>query len=399
MDQPQTTKHDQANENPVASVSPFRLFLAFFRLGLTAFGGPAMVAYIRELAVNRKEWLDEETFRNGVALSQSIPGATAMQTVAYTGLRTGGLLGALASYVGFGLPAFLFMTLLSSLYVVSHNLPWVVSLFGGLQVIVVAMVAYAALTFGRSNLRNKTDFFLMAASALAFLLKASPFLVVACAAVAGICIEKSDGQQAYRAHVNELRHHTRNIVLLLPAAAVGMGGLYVIESGYFRLALLLMKIDLFAFGGGFASLPLMLEEVVHTQGWMDSRTFMDGIALGQVTPGPIVITATFVGYMLYGLAGAAIATVAMFFPSFVLLVATAPFIDSLRSSPLFRKALSGILASFVGLLLSVTVKFALAVPWDTLRVLLVLAAFTALLKKIDTLYIVLVGAAVSVLLI
>lgn len=396
MDQPPSI--DQTDGKSGMSVSPLRLFLAFLWLGLTAFGGPAMVAYIEDLAVNRKQWLDSASFRTGVALSQSLPGATAMQTVAYVGLRTGGLSGALASFVGFGLPAFVFMTLLSSLYAVSHNLPWVVSLFGGLQVIVVAMVANAALTFGRSNLKNKVDILLMSASALAFFLKLSPFLVVVGAAVAGILIEKSD-RPAYGLHANRLSHAGRNVLILLIAVGIGLGGLYAFEPGYLKLALVLMKIDLFAFGGGFASLPLMLEEVVHSQGWMDSRTFMDGIALGQVTPGPIVITATFVGYLVYGLAGAAIATVAIFTPSFVLLVATAPFVDSMMKSHLFRKALTGILASFVGLLLSVTVKFALAVPWDAIRVLLTLAAFFALLKKIDVLYIVLAGAVLSILII
>ncbi len=395
MDKPQIL--DQAGENRDVSVPPFQLFLSFFRIGLTAFGGPAIIAHVAELAVNRRKWLDFDTFRNGLALCQSIPGAIAMQTAAYVGLRTGGVPGALASFVGFGLPAFLFMTLLSSLYSTSRSLPWAVSLFSGLQVIVVTMVAHATVTFGRTNLKNKTDFLLMAASAFALLLKANPFLVVIGAAVAGFFIERKEDPPFSGLHARGLRHRTGNIVLPLTAVAVGMGALYVLAPGYFRLALLLMKIDLFAFGGGFASVPLMFEEIVHTQGWMDSRTFMDGIALGQVTPGPIVITATFVGYLLHGLAGAAIATVAIFTPSFVLLVATAPFVDVLGRSPRFRKALSGIAVSFVGLLFSVSIKFALAVDWDAFRVLLALAAFFALLKKIDLLYIVLTGAVLSVL--
>jgi chromate transporter len=160
----------------------------------------------------------------------------------------------------------------------------------------------------------------------------------------------------------------------------------------------MLKIDLFAFGGGFASLPLMLQQVVHVQGWMDERTFMDGIALGQVTPGPIVITATFVGYLLHGLPGAVVATVAIFTPSFLLLVITAPYFDGLKQSALFGKAIKGILASFVGLLLFVTLKFAMAVPWDAIRGLIVVATFIALLRKIDILYIVPAGAALSLLL-
>ena len=105
--------------------SPTLLFLSFLRLGLTAFGGPAMVAYIRELAVIRKRWLDERCFADGVALCQSIPGATAMQTAAYVGLRSEGLWGGLAAYLGFGLPAFVLMTVLSAVYAQtrSHHYP------------------------------------------------------------------------------------------------------------------------------------------------------------------------------------------------------------------------------------------------------------------------------------
>jgi len=115
------------------------LFLAFLRLGVTAFGGPAMVAYIRDLAVGKKRWLSEESFRDGTALCQSIPGATAMQTAAYVGLRVRGVRGALATFVGFGLPAFLLMLGLSRIYEVSRNIHLVASAFGGLQVMVVAL--------------------------------------------------------------------------------------------------------------------------------------------------------------------------------------------------------------------------------------------------------------------
>jgi len=116
------------------------LFIAFFRLGLTAFGGPAMIVHIRELSTQRNQWLDENDFKNGVALCQSIPGATAIQAAAYVGLRVRGISGALAAYVGFGLPAFIFMLFLSVLYAKFSNLPKFISLFNGLQVIVVAII-------------------------------------------------------------------------------------------------------------------------------------------------------------------------------------------------------------------------------------------------------------------
>jgi len=159
----------------------------------------------------------------------------------------------------------------------------------------------------------------------------------------------------------------------------------------------MLKIDLFAFGGGFASLPLMLHEIVIVKGWMTSGTFMDGIALGQVTPGPIVITSAFVGYIVQGFAGAVVATIAIFTPSFFMVVTIAPFFDRLRTSPYFARAIDGILASFVGLLIYVLIKFALAIPWDVVRIILGLATLAALIRKVDILYIVPAGAVLSVI--
>jgi chromate transporter len=123
---------------------------------------------------------------------------------------------------------------------------------------------------------------------------------------------------------------------------------------------------------------------------------MDGIALGQVTPGPIVITATFVGYLVYGLSGAVVATIGIFAPSFFMLVIVAPFFDRLKTSAYFLRAIDGVFASFVGLLLYVCFKFATTVPWDIPRIVLGLAALAALIRKVDILYIVLAGAVISV---
>lgn len=112
--------------------------------------------------------------------------------------------------------------------------------------------------------------------------------------------------------------NVKRLSMLFSILLLGLLAFYIADKRLFNLAALMMKIDLFAFGGGFASLPLMLHEIVTVRGWIDHKTFMDGIALGQVTPGPIVITATFVGYMLHGLSGALAATLGMFTPSLLL---------------------------------------------------------------------------------
>jgi chromate transporter len=376
------------------------LFLSFLRLGSTAFGGPAMVAQIRELSIARHNWLDDRDFKNGLALCQSIPGATAMQTAAYVGLKSRGITGALATYIGFGLPAFILMLVFSVLYARYNRLPEFVSLFAGLQVIVVAIILNAIYTFGKSNVRNIQSAVIAILSASLFWWGISPFIVVAGAGLAGVILfQKARSEPPSPQTEQESMHWEAGKIIALGCILLAaLVGLYIVNDVLSTLAAIMLKIDLFAFGGGFASLPLMLHEIVIVKGWMASGTFMDGIALGQVTPGPIVITATFVGYMVQGLAGAVVATIAIFTPSFFMVVTIAPVFDRLRSSPYFARVIEGILASFVGLLINVLMKFALAVPWDAVRIILGLAALAALIRKVDILYIVPAGAILSVIL-
>jgi chromate transporter len=226
----------------------------------------------------------------------------------------------------------------------------------------------------------------------------SPFVVIIGAALAGTLFFANLGSPALPTHIGKRNQREfKQVMLLFFIFLAGLAGLYIANIKLFNLATLMLKIDLFAFGGGFGSVPLMLHEIVDIRKWVDSKTFMDGIALGQVTPGPIVITATFVGYLMYGVAGALVATVAVFTPSFLVLTGVTPFFDRLKTSKYFMGATKGILATFVGLLFYATIKFASAVPWDVVRVLILLGALIALLRKIDILYVVLAGAVISVI--
>ena len=157
----------------------------------------------------------------------------------------------------------------------------------------------------------------------------------------------------------------------------------------------MMKVDLFAFGGGFASVPLMFQEVVTARNWLPANVFMDGIVLGQLTPGPIVITATFVGHQMAGVLGAVAATLCIFSPSLFLLLLVEPWFSRFSASPVFKGAAHALVLSFVGLLASVTVHFAEITTWSLSSVLLATAALLALLFKIEVVWVVLVGALAS----
>ena len=372
------------------------VFFAFFRLGITAFGGPAMITYIRKMAVSQKGWLDSAIFDDGVALCQAIPGATAMQVAAYTGLRIRGTAGALAAYVSFGLPAFLLMMVLSTLYVSTSELPPVKALFLALQAIIVAMIAYAAVSFGRTSLKHWIHALIAGIAAVLFFASVHPVVVIALAALLGITLLPAPAKKQ-EIPVTTLPRPEKFFLMLLFIVVVFFVLLYLLQPNLFALAATMAWIDLFAFGGGFAALPLMFQEVVVVHSWLDSATFINGLALGQVTPGPIVITATFVGVLSYGFWGGIVATIAIFTPSFLFVIGTVPYYDQLRNSQLYQKIFQGILFSFVGLLLSVTIKLALVVPWSWFYGLLAGGAFLFLLMGTEILWVVTVGIGIAVI--
>jgi chromate transporter len=380
----------QQNDDP----SYFDLFRAFFWMGLTAFGGLAMTAQVRKHIVDKKKWLDEDTFDSGLALCQVIPGAIIMQLVAYIGLKLKGVRGSVVCFVGFGFPAFLIMFILSVIYKQSKNIAAVELVLSSLRVIIVAIVAYAAYIFGKKNFRNANDWIIAIIAAGLFLTKLHPALILVIAALLGLVFTKKDTHPAKLANK---KRTFRFFLWVLLIVVVCTGILFFVNREYFTLATIMLRIDLFSFGGGLASMPIMYHELVDLFGWFDKKTFMDGVILGQVTPGSIIIAATFFGYLHFGIAGSILATICVFLPSYLILMGIIPFFDKLSSYPQFNKVINGILCSFVGLLTVITYHFTIGIHWDLFNILFVLVAFVLLVRKVDVIWVVLGGILVSIL--
>jgi chromate transporter len=319
-----------------------------------------------------------------------------MQTAAYSGLCLRGAPGAAASFIGFGAPAFIFMMVLSALYSKAEKLPFAVSAFGGLQAIVVSIVAAAAISFGKTYIKNLRGAAMAVCSAFLFGFGLNPFMVVAASVLTGLLIMPGKKTEAICSEERALPK-PHSVLFIIAAAGAAFAFLFVTDRRLFELAALMSRIDMAAFGGGFSSLPMMFNEGVRARHWLSAEAFMNGLALGQITPGPIVITATFIGYRFYGALGGAVATIAVFLPSFLLVIAAAPYMDRLRRSLRFNKAIEGVLCSFVGLLISVTIHFGLRVHWDAPRVLLAVATFIPLYFNAGVFWVVLAGGAVSAL--
>jgi chromate transporter len=377
------------------------LFFGFLHLGLTSFGGLAMIPFIRRYAVEKRRWIDEKRFKQGVGLSQAIPGATAMQVAAYVGLNARGLPGAFAAYFGFGLPAFLLILALSAGYAGAQSMAGLQGLFAGLKSLVVALILSAAVDCSERYAQTGLDKLLALVAAFWLGFGGNPILAVlvimaGCAVSARfVAGAPPSAPAASNAGWRPSRGYWLGLAAMLVLLIAALAAFHLFSARLYELAVLMLRVDLFAFGGGYVSVPFMLHEVVNARGWLTLDAFMDGIALGQITPGPIVMTAAFVGYLLSGLSGALVATVYVFAPSFFLLTALAGFVSRLLGSAALQRALHGSLATLVGLLAATAAQFILGAQWRLDTGFLALAAFVALRVGVGLMWVVLLGSGLS----
>jgi chromate transporter len=378
------------------------LFTRVLKLGATAYGGPAMISQIKEAAVNRYGWVKEGEFMQGLALCQLIPGATIVQMVTYIGYRVRGIWGALTAAVAFVLPAFIALLALSAIYFEYHSLWFIQALFKGLGAIVVAIILNACITFGRSVLKDWKVVLIAVLSFFAFFLQWNFVLIFVFTAVAGLLlrpkIPQAKATPSGGTPLETVREKEYLIVILLAAFICLMFVLsYLTDPKITALSVSLSKIGALAFGGGFTAIPLIQYEMVDRYQWLSTKEFLDGIALGQVTPGPILITATFVGYKVANLLGAFMATLGVFFPSFFILVLLIPYHDRLKGVEKVRMMEQGVLGSFIGMLALVLFNFGKTSLVDLPRILMASAAFIAIYKKVRLPYILLTGGLLSII--
>ena len=378
------------------------LFVRVLKLGATAYGGPGMISHIKEMAVKEKGWVKEGEFMRGVALCQLIPGATMIQIVTYIGYRVRGVRGALTATIAFVLPAFFALLILSAIYFRFHSLWFIESLFKGLGAIVVAIILNACITFGKPILRDWKVILIALLSFAAFYFRWNFVLIFVLAALAGLLLRPKTPQAKPAPSGAEPSQAVKErefliIVLLAAVICVLLVFSYFIDPNISALSLNLSKIGALAFGGGFTAIPLIQYEVVERFHWLSTKEFLDGIALGQVTPGPVLITATFVGYKVSGFLGAFMATLGIFFPSFFILVLLIPYHDRLKGVEKVRMMEQGVLGSFIGMLALVLYNFGSTSLVDIPRILMAAAAFLAIQKKIALPYILLAGGILSIL--
>jgi chromate transporter len=381
------------------------LFKRFLKLGATAYGGPAIAGQMKKMVVKDLGWIKEPEFMQGMALCQLIPGATFVQLSTYIGYRLRGIWGAFICAIAFALPAFALILILSTIYFKLGNLWFIQSLFKGLGAIVVAIVLNAFTNFGKPILKDWKAVLIAILSFFGFLFQLNTVLVFIGAGVLALLLRPTmTGKATPPVPPSQGVSKTarkEGDSLFLGGLAVLIGAIFVVcyllNAQLSYLAMTLSKVGALAFGGGFTIIPLIQYEVVDHFQWVSTKEFLDGIAMGQVTPGPIMITATFLGYKLSGFWGAAMATLAIFSPAFFIVTLLIPHYDKVRGMTTVRIIEQGILASFIGMLGLVLYNFGRAAFVDIPSVIFTVGAFIALLKKIDLSYILLIGAGLSIL--
>jgi chromate transporter len=324
-------------------------------MGALSFGGPPVqVAMLRDLAVERRRWLDEHEFEDANAAVQLIPGPAGTQLAIYCAMRVGGTAGAILGGLAFILPGLLLILAISALALAESPPEWILGIGAGAAAAVVAVVAQAGIVLTRASLRHRRALLYVVVGAVATVF-AGVGLVLALLACGLV-------ELAWRRRPGAAVHAWPVALILAVAGAAALPA----------LAWTALKVGALSYGGGFVIIPLMQQDAVDVYGWMTSAEFANAVAYGQLTPGPVVQTVAIVGWAAGGLGGALLASVVAFAPSFLVIGLTADRFERLRRSGAARAFLDGAGPAAAGAILGATVP--LFEPLDELWQYGVLAA-------------------------
>ena len=375
----------------------------FFLLGLTAYGGPAIVAQIRQTTL-RKAWLTEGELEDSLAYCQMLPGPVAVQFGAHIGWRLRGGIGAFIALTTYIAPAFLLMMILSAVYFRVGEISIVVAMLKGLRAATVGIVVGAILSMGRTALKSWRSVPIALGSAAGFLLHLNVLLVLAGAALAGVLLlpRASATMSGTAIRPDDQPDTVIGTSLVWPVMILAAFVAMILSANwlgpfYPPLGIAMAKVNLLAFGGGYTALALMYNQAVTAHAWISGSEFIDGLAMSQVTPGPVIVTATFIGYKLGGVSGAVFATVCVILPSGVLMVVFAPQFARVRKFKLMGPLVQGLLAAFIGMLLYVLWQVASVGVNDPFTIALAIGSIVALRLKPNPVWIVLGAVAISLI--
>ncbi len=356
----------------------------WLRIGLLSFGGPSgQIALMHRMLVDERKWIDDGRFLNALNFCMLLPGPEAMQLATYIGWRLHGVRGGLTAGLLFVLPGALVVLALSMIYAAFGNVPTIEALFLGIKAAVLVIVIEALLRIAKRALKGPEHWVLAALSFVAIFFFGAPYpLLVLAAAIIGYAVSARQVTSATSAAASEAVHGVPLaktvtsaglwlaiwILPLLAVAAIFGKGHVLAQIGYF-----FSKLAIVTFGGAYAVLAYMGQDVATQYGWITAGEMMDGLGLAETTPGPLILVTEFVGYiagyrhggagpsLAMGVAGAVITLWATFAPCFLWVFTGGPYVEWLNSQPKLKGALAGVTAAVVGVILNLAIWFALHV--------------------------------------
>jgi chromate transporter len=355
---------------------PIRELVRYYlRLGLIGFGGPvALVGQMERELVGERKWLTKEEMREGIAVCQSLPGPLAIQVGIWISYIRGGFWGAWAGGWAFILPNFVIVTVLGALYVHFGGLSAVKAIFYGVSPAVIALILHSCYRLTKLGMKDWLEWALAAAAfVITIALQAEVALLFIGCGILGVLYYGS----LFRKRTTSST--TTALMAGLPLATAGAApGAAGAMLG--KLFTFFLKAGSLTFGSGLVIVPFLEKGLVQQTGWLNEREFLVAVAMGMISPGPVVITATFVGYLVAGFWGAVVATIGIFLPSFLLILIAAPILMRYRTNPNVQGFIKGAYAAAIGTILGAAVLLGRIAIGDWLTAVVALVSLVVLFR-------------------
>ncbi|HEY3929789.1 MAG TPA: chromate efflux transporter [Candidatus Koribacter sp.] len=353
--------------------------LVFLKLGTTAFGGPAAhIAMMHDEFVRRRSWISEEDFLDRLGAANLIPGPSSTEMAIHIGLLKRGWQGLLVAGACFILPAAILVALIADVYVRFGSLPLVAGVLVAVKPVVIAIIVQAFWNLGKKAVKSWWLGVIAALAAVAYVFRTHELLILFAAALLAAA-PRLKSRAAFL------------IALAVPAVASGK-----VPVSLRRLFLTFLKIGSVLFGSGYVLLAFLHADLVDRLQWLTQKQLIDAVAVGQITPGPVFTTATFIGYLVAGPRGATVATIAIFIPAFILVAISGPLVPKVRKSQIASAALDGVVVASLALMGVVAWQLGRAaiINWWTIGIALV-SALLLLKWKVNSAWLILAAAAIG----
>lgn len=389
---------------------PGYLFWNFLKIGSTAFGGfMALVSVIENIIVEKRKLLTHEDMLDGISLASVLPGPVAANVVAYVGYRLRGGFGALITATAVLLPSFILIVALTMFYLQAGEIPAMTKLFAGFIPAVVAIIIGAATRMSKKAIKGWREFSIAAVAAILLKTIGGFYITLVVILGAGLigwfCFRGRVAKNLAQNPIDQSKEPLEVKKIAIPLAI--LAGILLIsflpiplgEDSLAKLFTTFSGMSLMLFGGGYVFIPMIQEVVVNNYHWVTQAQFSNAIAMGQITPGPILISAAFIGYVVKGITGAAVATIAIFAPPALLMVTMSHLLDQIKNSVVIQAALKGIRPAVIGMIFTAAIVVGQTAQLHWASLLILVASLFAIWKlRLEVIFIIPVAGLVGLLL-